>query len=174
MHVINFAGPPCAGKSTAAASLFAEMKKKYMNVELVTEFAKEMQWAQTHHLLADQVFVLANQNHRLFRLQNKVDYVITDAPLFLSCIYKPENYPESLTPFVLDLFNMYDNTVIYLDRSHPYDETGREQNEEESDALGPKIINFMKMHNIQFSRLRSGDDVAKTVLYQLPHIETKR
>ncbi len=115
MIVINFAGAPCAGKSTAAASLYAEMKKRYMNVELVTEFAKDMQWAQTKHLLNDQIYVFAQQNHRLWRLNDQVDYVITDAPLFLSCIYAPEDYPKSLTPFVLDMFNTYNNRVIYLD-----------------------------------------------------------
>ena len=46
LKVINFFGAPGSGKSTIAAGLFFEMKMKQMNVELVTEFAKELCYSE--------------------------------------------------------------------------------------------------------------------------------
>lgn len=42
--VINLFGAPGAGKSTGAAIVFAELKKRGVNAELVTEFAKDKTW----------------------------------------------------------------------------------------------------------------------------------
>lgn len=39
--VINLFGAPGAGKSTGAAIVFAELKKRGVNAELVTEFTKD-------------------------------------------------------------------------------------------------------------------------------------
>ena len=41
-RVINLLGAPGAGKSTAAAGLFYRMKKEFLSVELVTEYAKDL------------------------------------------------------------------------------------------------------------------------------------
>lgn len=41
---INFFGGPGSEKSTSAAQLFSRMKKQRMNVELVTEVAKDFLW----------------------------------------------------------------------------------------------------------------------------------
>lgn len=40
--VINFWGAPGSGKSTAAAELFVQMKKDGANIELTTEYAKDL------------------------------------------------------------------------------------------------------------------------------------
>lgn len=77
---INLFGGPGTGKSTAAASLFAEMKKKGMDVELVTEVAKDFVWEERQKTLEIQPYITVKQYRNLFRLKGKVDYVITDAP----------------------------------------------------------------------------------------------
>jgi hypothetical protein len=166
MKVINFIGAPGAGKSTAAAGLYYIMKKLYMSVELTTEYAKEHAYAQTGHLLADQVKVLGEQHHRLFRLKN-VDWVITDCPLLLSTIYEPEDYPKSFRPFVLDLFKSYDNIIYFIERNHPYDPDGRFQTESESDMKASEIKRFLNENNIQYKTFKSGDGTPSLILNDL-------
>ena len=77
MLVINFFGEPGSGKSTASAGLFYLLKQRKYNVELVTEFAKDLVYDEHTKALSCQNFVFANQEYRLSRLKNKVDIVIT-------------------------------------------------------------------------------------------------
>jgi tRNA uridine 5-carbamoylmethylation protein Kti12 len=105
--VVNLFGGPGCGKSTTSAGLFHDMKKKSLNVELVTEYAKELVWSDSISAMSDQLYLLANQNRRLDRLVGKVDYVITDAPLLLSAYYgvKYGRHPEIVRRASHDIFN---------------------------------------------------------------------
>src|SRR5574344_627446 len=87
--VINLFGGPCSGKSTLAASIFAEMKAQGKSVELAFEFAKDLVYDKQIDLLqSKQCYVFAHQQLRIDRLINSgVDYIITDSPLLLSVIY---------------------------------------------------------------------------------------
>ena len=89
LNVINLFGGPGCGKSTTAAGLFHLMKLNEMNVELVTEYAKDLTWEERFGTLAnDQLYVFAKQQKRLQVLKNKVRYVVTDSPLILGLSYK--------------------------------------------------------------------------------------
>jgi ATP:corrinoid adenosyltransferase len=54
MKVINLWAGPGAGKSTTASGLFYLMKTADMQVELVTEYAKDMTWEGRHEVLQDR------------------------------------------------------------------------------------------------------------------------
>ena len=90
MVVINLWGAPGSGKSTLAAELFSIMKKRSLNVELVTEFAKDMTWENNMTAIGCQEYIFGNQSWRLERLRDKVDFIITDSPLPLSILYNNE------------------------------------------------------------------------------------
>ena len=47
MLVVNLFGAPGAGKSTGAAYIFSKLKMSGINVELVTEFAKDKVWEES-------------------------------------------------------------------------------------------------------------------------------
>ena len=82
MKVINLFGGPGVGKSTAAAGLFYEMKKRQLSVELVTEYAKDMVWENRQNILDDQIYIFAKQQRRIARLRDHhIDWVITDSPI---------------------------------------------------------------------------------------------
>lgn len=151
MKVINFFGAPCAGKSTAASGLFNSMKKAGYKCEYVTEVAKDYIYDGSEHILGEQLLILAQQNHRISRLKDKdIDFVITDAPILFSSFYAPENYPQSFHDVCLDFFNMYDNINIFIHRSHEYNMLGRVHDEQQSDLIADKMINYLINNNIKY------------------------
>ena len=156
-HVVNFFGGPGAGKSTAAAGLFYELKKRWVLSELVIEFAKELVWSGSAHLLSKQNYVFANQEHRLNRLMDKVDVAITDSPLLLSAFYAPEGYPLSFKQSVFDFFETYSNVNIFVERSHEYAADGRLQNEAEADALAESMKQFLSENGIGYYTVTAND-----------------
>lgn len=155
--VINFFGGPGSGKSTAAAGLFFELKKRWVPAELVTEFAKELVWADSAHLLSKQNFIFANQEHRLNRLANKVEIAITDSPLLLSAFYAPEDYPLSFKQSVFDFFDSYQNINIFIERSHRYSAVGRLQDQAGADALSSSMKQFLLDNGIPYYTVTADD-----------------
>ena len=92
LKVINLFAGPGAGKSTTRAGLFYLMKQNRYNVEETTEYAKDLTRDKDVSILSDQLYILAKQNRKLNRLQGKVDYALTDAPLLLNVHYTPIDY----------------------------------------------------------------------------------
>ena len=137
MKVINFFGGPNLGKSTTAAGLFYKMKINGHSVEFVTEYAKDVTWEDRQSVLKDQLYIFANQNRRLERLRDKVQFVITDSPLIIGLGYVPDNYPSTFEPFVIDMWNTYENKNFYLvnDGDLTYQQEGRNQNKREASEI---------------------------------------
>lgn len=138
--VINIFGGPGAGKSTGAAYIFSYLKMRGVNVELVTEVAKDLTWEEASNNLKDQIYVFGKQQHRLYRCSDKVDVIITDSPIFLSTLYnKDQSIDSSLRQLALDVINKYDNYNVLLQRVKPYNPVGRSQTAEESDEIKEAI-----------------------------------
>lgn len=144
MEVINFFGGPGAGKSSIAAGLFYRMKQLGINVELVTEYFKELVWENTANNTTDYLYVLASQNRRLERLRDKVDYVITDSPLLLSGYYGLlyGNYPKLVFKTSREIFNTYKNINIFIRRNNFYNKIGRLENKKEAKKID-KDLHFI-------------------------------
>lgn len=143
MRVINFYGGAGCGKSTTAAGLFYLMKINGYNVELVQEYVKDLAWEDR---MEDQAFITAQQNKKLERLKNKVDYVICDSSLILSLAYITDDYPvPSFRTYVTDLFHHYDNFLhVYVNRVAPYVKAGRYQDEAGAKEFDKKILKLMQ------------------------------
>lgn len=166
LKVINIFGGPCSGKSTNAAGLFHLMKKDYCNVELVTEYAKDLTWQERYNMLTEQDYLFAKQNHSLRRLVNKVDYAITDSPLLLCLIYMPDNYPKTFIPFCKEVFNSYTNINIFLNRTHKYFAVGRNQSEEQADFISNRIKNLLDNEKIMYYNLDT-DECTAEIIYDI-------
>ena len=157
--IINLFGAPGAGKSTHRAKIFAEMKIAGYNVEEVTEYAKDVVWEERPTLFADQLYILAEQNRKLFRLTGKVDFVVTDSPLLMSIAYANRDvaYNPTLETLTVDVFSSYNNLNIFLNRSHDYQQFGRNQNEQEAEVLSTNIKQLLIDHSFHFSEYASDE-----------------
>ena len=153
--IINIYGGPCIGKSTIAAGLFYHMKKEGYDVELVTEYAKDLVYEDRNNILAgDQIYIFAKQHRRILRLKDKVEYIITDSPILLSLVYvelMKVTYDKNIfSDLVLNVYNQYPNINILLTRNpdHVYKNNGRQQNEVESVSIDLVIKNILKNNYI--------------------------
>lgn len=154
MKVINIFGGPGTGKSVTAAHLFAELKKLQKNCELVTEFAKELTYDESYKVMENQIWIFANQQHRMNRLLKKVDIIVTDAPLFNSIVYsgKGENKKE-FHSFVLSEFNKYDNLNVYLERETIYRQEGRYQDESGAKEIDDEVLRCFKYFKVPYVKI---------------------
>ena len=110
--VINLFGGPGCGKSTTMARLFADLKTRGYNVEMVSEFAKDLVYEQRQETMKDELYIFAKQHHRLFRVIDKVDIVITDRPILLTNIYASlylpdDDFNSDLKRLVRKITNLY-------------------------------------------------------------------
>jgi adenylate kinase family enzyme len=167
MKVINLFGAPGAGKSTTAAGLFFKMKicESIGSVELVTEFAKDLVYAgRLKELSNNQVYVTAKQYSRMERLREQVDYLITDSPLILGEIYKPENYFKSYGLLLKELYDSFDNINIIINRVKEYKDYGRMQTEKESDDIALRIRRLLKYNKINYHIVDGDEGAPDTIL----------
>lgn len=159
---INIFGGPGAGKSTTAAAVFYNMKRLRLNVELVTEVAKDFVWENRMDTLMIQPYVTMKQYRNLIRLEGKVDYVITDAPILFGILYAnkfEQTLPPSYHKFVADCHNeiLTPSMNILLERSHAYDPVGRYQTEEEARKLDLEIEQIMKDASVTYTKVLPND-----------------
>ena len=136
--VVNLFAGPGAGKSTGAAFLFGFLKLHKVNVELVTEFAKELAWEGDKEFMANnQVYITGQQIRRMNRLVGKVDVIITDSPIELGSLYTED---DTLKQLCLSEGRKWDRRLdFFVERVKPYNPSGRNQTLEEAQKLDQQI-----------------------------------
>lgn len=171
MKVINLFGGPGSGKSTTAAGLFYQMKLKHMNVELITEYAKELVYQDTLPVLKKyQEFIFAEQNRRQQILEGKVDWAITDSPLLFSHFYGVglgRFNEDAFFNLVSDTFRMYDNVSFFLDRPAQFSQVGRDRTLEESIQIDNTLIKILKDEGVNFIRLPTDNHTIEKIMAHL-------
>ena len=167
MKVVNLFAGPGAGKSTTAAGLFHLMKLEGMSVELVTEYAKEMTWEKRNNILTDQLYILAKQHRRVLRLQNEVDYVVTDSPFLVGILYRNEHYSETLDRLVIELWNKYENVNFFLERVKAYVPVGRNQTEDEARRIDVATRDLLARLQVQYETVVGDAQAASRILVRI-------
>lgn len=142
MISVNFYGQPSAGKSSSAMQVASYLKNRGCNVEYVNEFAKELVYAKRLHEMANQVFMFASQYKKMDDVDRyeKVPMIITDSPILLGLVYSDHlDYFEELSALIRKIHPKYENIDVMVRRVKPYNPSGRNQTEAESDALVQKV-----------------------------------
>lgn len=151
MLLVNLYGAPGAGKSTGAAYIFSRLKMEGVNAELVTEFAKDKVWEESKAVFDNQAYIFGKQYFRISRLQDKVDVVVTDSPIVLSCYYGKDDprLGEEFNAMVKKVANSYSSLNVFVQRVKPYNPIGRFQTEQESDELSKDLLRFLEEYGIE-------------------------
>lgn len=167
--VINLIGGPGSGKSTCASGIFYQLKKLGINCELALEFAKDKVWEESIKILDDQLYVFGKQYHKLFRLNGKVDVIITDSPLLISILYNktPSEYFDKL---VVEQYHTFNNLLFFINRAENYQTEGRLQTKEESMVLDYTMKHILLTNDIEYEEVSCENavdyivDIVKTKL----------
>lgn len=164
--IIDIYGEPCAGKSTLAAGLFYTMKRHYISVELVTEFAKDLVYEESD---MDQMQIYKEQFRRVKRLTGKVDYIISDSPLMLGAYYSQKvNEIEVRDAIIARIEELNVSHINYfLKRNHPYDKSGRHQNEDQALEIRHELVKFLNNHRIGYKDVVAADELPGYIYYDL-------
>lgn len=158
LTVINLFAGPGAGKSVTRAGTFAKLKLRGENVEEVTEFAKDLVWEERYNLFTEQDFIFAEQHRRQRRLiAHNVKYTVTDSPLLLALLYRPSDYYKSFEPFVLEIFNSFNNINIFIDRPEKYEQQGRNESPEQAKDKDHQMMELLWSNNIPFYVVKAND-----------------
>lgn len=150
MIVVNLYGAPGAGKSTGAAYVFSQLKMRGVNAELVTEFAKDKVWEESKAAFQNQAYIFGKQYFRISRLQDKVDVVVTDSPILLSCFYGKDDprLGEEFDALVRKVSGYYTSLNAFIDRVKPYNPAGRFQTEQESDEVAKSLAKLLDEYGV--------------------------
>ena len=147
--LVSCYGPPGVGKTTAATMIFSELKKRHVDVDLVTDFAKDMIIQGNVLAMQNQLYVWASQLYRNRCAYERATITITDTPVMLGAIYNT----RSTTHFfnvALEEYHRFNNYNLMIPRNADieYSMFGRVHNEDQSIQLGHDIDAMMETAEI--------------------------
>ena len=160
--LINIYGGPAAGKSTVAAGLFYELKKKGYDCGLVTEMATELVYDEAFNVMNDQIYLFGEQWHRTFRMLGKVDFIVTDSPLLMNIVYNSVK-DEDFDKFIYSRIHKLKSLDFFINRSDVFSEVGRIHNLEQSKEVDKTIKELAKNNDIKLIELEQENSITEIV-----------
>lgn len=151
---VNLFGGPGTGKSTLCASIFTELKQKGVDCEMALEYVKDLIWEESFEKIKNQIYIFGKQQNRLFRLNGKVDVVITDSPLLNSIVYYHGDNPY-FSDVVMFEFKKLNSMNYYINRSFDYIKNGRMQTLEEAKKVDDGYKLLLDNNHIEYAHLTS-------------------
>lgn len=166
--VVNIFGEPSSGKSTAAMDITARLKRKGINAEYVSEFAKDKVYEQNSEVFKHQEYIFGKQSFKMGRVREKVQVIVVDSPLILSIIYNQNEYlGEAFEQVVMDTFNSYNNKNYLLVRNHDYELSGRLQNESEAYEVRERLISELDKLKILYELATSSSEDCEKIANEI-------
>ena len=162
------------GKTTIAAELFSKLKEKGYEVENVSEFAKELVWEGRSQAFDDRLYMHGEQNHRLMQMNGKLDFIITDSPLFLTSVYNDyylkdkfsKSYNKMIDLVTTETFKLYNNKTYLLQRNTDYKVIGRRENQKKALDIDKALLKYLKDRRIKYKSL-SIDNATNEIIKDL-------
>ena len=156
------------GKSTAAMDITARLKRKGINAEYITEFAKDKVYENNEEVFKHQEYLFGKQSFKMGRVKDKVQVMVCDSPLLLNIIYNDSDIlGEDFNKTVLNVYNSYRNVNYVLMRNHVYESDGRRHNEEEATILRNQIMDKLDSLNINYKIASSIEDDCERIACEI-------
>jgi nicotinamide riboside kinase len=168
--VVNLFGGPGTGKSQTAYGLSYFLKLAGIDVEFVSEYAKDAVWDDSLTKLQNQIYVFGKQHHKLWRVARNVDVTVTDSPIILSAYYN-ESF-ENLTPLVLEAHNQFNTLNVFLVRVKDYNPNGRYQTEDEAKAIDPEVRALLDELGVPYIVMDADDEAPFKLLQIIDQMES--
>lgn len=163
--VVNLLAGSGAGKSTNASRLFAMLKDEGIEVELVSEWVKDMVWEGRTKIFGCQDYIFGKQLWKQMRVAPNVEVIITDCPIILSALYDPEQRPI-FKEHVLETFHKFNNMNFFLNRVKPFNPNGRnEKTVEEARENDKKLMEMLDKAKIEYS-IVDGDENGCEIIFK--------
>ena len=158
--VVNLFGGAGIGKTTLSAEVFVLMKKARLNCELVREWIKAWAYEQRKIGPFDQFYIAGKQIRQESFLYDRVDYIVTDCPLWLGAAYETyyegthyiEQHIKGFVEFAQSRGVEYHNFL--LERNFSYDPVGRFQNEEQASETDMIMKELLERLNLPYQSLK--------------------
>lgn len=179
--IVNLYGAPGSGKSTTRADIFRQLKSAGINCEEVYETAKKLTWAKRDKELTCQPYIFAKQLRDIEVLLGQVDVIITDSPLLLARYYtnkySPGKYPNSFLNLVAEQSEMFENLNYFIDRTAVYNPSGRNQTEDQANAVGHELLSMLDELGVSYKRMPgqegTADIIVDDILFKIAHLGEK-
>ena len=143
-----------------------------VDCEMALEYAKDRVWEEAFATMDDQIYVFGKQYHRIWRLNGKVEVIITDSPLPLS-IYYAKMDSNYFSDFVIEQFNKFNNMTYVIERNSVYNPNGRVHTEEQSKEIEKQIKIMLDKYNIPYMDMQTSGalDILYDMIYNSDRIE---
>ena len=162
--VVSLFGGPGTGKSTCAAGVFAELKNRGVNAELVSEYIKKWAWRGIHPNQFDNLYIFGKQSHAESILYGKVDVVVTDSPILVSAYYEDKYHPTNrlVKPAALRFIELtaaqgVSRKNFWLVRRKAYNPAGRYQTEDQAKEIDSEMDQWLVDNKVPFEDIRVED-----------------
>lgn len=151
--VVSIFGGPGSGKTTVASELFVGLKKRNVDVELVTEFAKDLIMANNKSALKHQFYVTGVQAHRIWSAAYHAQVVLVDSPILLGTIYD-NRASQAFRDLCFEYHNELTNFNILLRRNpFPHSTYGRVHSLTESVSIDNRIHRLLSENNLYYEEI---------------------
>lgn len=164
---INLVGGPGCGKSTTAAGLYYELKKRGISVEYLREPIQRHIWNEDNLMLSSQIPLFGEDMLQIYGVDGKVDVVIRDTSLLLNIVYDNEDN-DLFHALVIQEHKKLRCLDFFLNRGDiPFQDWGRMHNEEESIQLDQKIKDVYRYANVPLVEVNSAtavDDIIQAIM----------
>ena len=113
-------------------------------------------WEDALKTLKDQIYVFGKQHHSQWKLEGKVDYIVTDSSLLFSIIYGGDQVTEAFESLVIEDFKRFNNVCIFLERTGiDYERNGRLETSQEAEEIDKRILRLVDKYKIPIIRISS-------------------
>ena len=164
--IVNLMGGPCVGKSTMCSDIFSILKRKGVEIEMSLEYAKDIVYEENFKKLDNQIYIFGKQHYRVWRLNGKVQVVITDSPLLNSIIYDKTNN-QLLKDLVIYEFKKMNTLNFYIDREVDYNPNGRMQTLEQALQVDQNYLQLLDTNQIGYTSIPKGESGVNIIVEQI-------